>query len=103
MDLFKEMDRFNGKAKEEGQGAAALVLDLATAFERVSLPCGLGLGNALQFSKKDLSSAVRVLRAPEAWTVRRMCGRAAHDHHSYPARVEVEQLALADCVAGCFK
>ena len=35
------MERFHGKAKEEGQGALALVLDLAKAFERVSLP-GVG-------------------------------------------------------------
>ena len=32
-----EMERFSGKAKEEDQGAVALVLDLAKAFERVSL------------------------------------------------------------------
>ena len=34
-----EMERFNGKAKAEDQGAVALVLDLAKVFERVS---GLG-------------------------------------------------------------
>ena len=33
-----EMERFNGKANEENQGVVALVLDLAKAFERVSLP-----------------------------------------------------------------
>ena len=33
-----EMERINGKAKEEDQGALALILDLAKAFERVSLP-----------------------------------------------------------------
>ena len=33
-----EMERSNGKAKEEDQGALALVLDLAKAFQRVSLP-----------------------------------------------------------------
>ena len=37
-DILLEMERFNGKAKEEDQGALALVLDLAKAFERVSLP-----------------------------------------------------------------
>ena len=46
--------------------------------------CGLGLGNALQNPKEDFASAVGVLRPP----VRRMCGRAAHDHHSCPARVQ---------------
>ena len=33
-----EMERFNGKAKEEDREALALVLVLAKAFERVSLP-----------------------------------------------------------------
>ena len=32
-----EMERFNGKAREEDQEASALVLDPAKAFERVSL------------------------------------------------------------------
>ena len=35
-EIFLEMQRFNGKAKEEDP--LALVLDLAKAFERVSLP-----------------------------------------------------------------
>ena len=30
-----------------------------------------------------------------------MCGRAANNHIGYPAEVEVELLALADCVAAC--
>ena len=37
-EVFMEMERSNGKAKEEEHGALALVLDLAKAFERVSLP-----------------------------------------------------------------
>ena len=32
-----EMKRFNGRAKSEDRGAVALMLDLAKAFERVSL------------------------------------------------------------------
>ena len=52
--------------------------------------CGLGLGNALQNPKEDFASAVGVLRPP----VRRMCGRAAHDHHSCPARVQVNFLLV---------
>ena len=31
--ILLEMERFNGKAKEEDQGALALVQDLAKAFE----------------------------------------------------------------------
>ena len=55
-------------------------------------------------SQEDFARAVRVLRAPAAGSVRRMCGRVeVDDHHGYPARVEVELLALTDCVGGCVK
>ena len=60
-EILMEMERSNGKAKEEDQGALALVLDLAKAFERVSLPCGLGLGDTFQFRKEDLAGALWVL------------------------------------------
>ena len=66
-------------------------------------PGGLGLGDALQLPKKDLASAVRLFRPPEEGTVRRMCGGAATDHHGHPARVQVELLAVAHCVAGCIE
>ena len=36
-EIWMEMERLNGKAEAEEQGAVALVLDLAKAFERVSL------------------------------------------------------------------
>ena len=36
-EILMEMERLNGKAKAGNQGAVALVLDLAKAFERVSL------------------------------------------------------------------
>ena len=71
-----------------------------------SVFCGLVLGNALQLPKEDLACAVRVLLAPATCTVRRMCGRAADNHHGHPAKVEVELLALTDCmdcIAGCVK
>ena len=41
-EVLMEMERFNGRAKAEDQGAVAFVLDLSKAFERVSLPCALG-------------------------------------------------------------
>ena len=34
-EVLMEMERFNGRGKAEEQGAVALVLDLAKAFERV--------------------------------------------------------------------
>ena len=48
-EVLMEMERFNGIAKAEDQGAVALVLDLATTFGRVSL---LVLG--LDFPRKIL-------------------------------------------------
>ena len=36
-EVLMEKERFKGKAKADDQGAVALVLDLAKAFERVSL------------------------------------------------------------------
>ena len=78
-----------------------LVLDLAKAFETVSLsPSGLGLGDALQLPKEDIAGAERLFRAPEASTVGRMCGRAAQDHYGHLARVQVELLIAAYCVTG---
>ena len=97
----RSMEKKRYGAGKEDQGAVALVLDLAKAFERVSLPCGVGLGGALQLPKEDLASAVRVLPAPEASAVRRMCGGAAPDHHGHPARVRVELFASAYCITGC--
>ena len=102
-EIFDGNGKIYGKAKEEDQGAVALVLDLAKAFERVSLPCGLHLGDAFQFPKEDLASAVRSFRAPEACTVGRMPGGAAPDHFGHLARVQVELFASADCIAGCIE
>ena len=56
-EILPEMERLNGKAKEEDQGALALVLDLAKGQSS----CGVGLCDALQFPKEDLVGAVRVL------------------------------------------
>ena len=56
-------------------------------------PSGLGLGDALLLPKENLAGAMWVLRASEASAVRRMCGRAAPDHHCHLARVQVESLA----------
>ena len=96
-----EMERFNGKAKAEDQGAVALVLDLAKAFERVSLPVVWAWSTHFSFSKEDSAGAVRPIRSPEACTVRRVCGRAANNHHCYLARVQEELFAFTFCTAGC--
>ena len=100
-EILMEMERFYCKAKEENQGAVALVLDLAKASERVSLPVVWAWATHFQVAKEDLASAVRLFRAPEAGAVRRMRGGAAPDHHGHLARVQVELFASADCIEGC--
>ena len=71
MDEMEELSEQCGKCVGSGKvqipggrrrsGSSALVLDLAKAFERVSLPVGLGLGDALQLPKEDIAGALRVL------------------------------------------
>ena len=53
-DVLMEMERFNGKAKVEDQGAVALVLDLAKAFERVSLTVACAWATHFSFPRKIL-------------------------------------------------
>ena len=53
-EKLMDMERFNEKAKAEEQGAVALVLDLAKAFERVSLPVVWGWATHFSFSRKIL-------------------------------------------------
>ena len=80
-----EMESFNDHAEERDQGATALVLDLAKAFERVSLPVVWVWATRFNVTKKILSV---------------LCGYFEHERRVQFARVEVELLATAHCVAG---
>ena len=51
-EVLMEMERFNGKARAEDQGAVASVLDLAKAFERVSLPVVWAWATHFSFPRK---------------------------------------------------
>ena len=53
-EILIEMERYSGHAKEEDQGAVALVLDLAKAFERVSLPVVWAWATHFSFPRKIL-------------------------------------------------
>ena len=53
-EMLLEMERFSGKAKKEDQGVLALVLDLATAFEQVSLPVVWAWATHFSFPRKIL-------------------------------------------------
>ena len=63
-EILLETERFHGKAEEENQEALALVLDLAKAFERVSLPV----------PRKILRVLCGDFELQKASAVRRMCG-----------------------------
>ena len=53
-EVLMEMERFNGKANAEDQGAVALVLDLAKAFKQVSLPVVWAWATRFCFPRKIL-------------------------------------------------
>ena len=54
-EVLMKMERFNGKAKAEDQGAVASVRDLAKAFERVSLPVVWAWATHFSFPRKILT------------------------------------------------
>ena len=53
-EVSMEMERLNGEAKAEEQGAVALVLDLAEAFERVGLLLVWAWATHFSFPRKIL-------------------------------------------------
>ena len=54
LEILMEMERFNGRAKAEDQGAVALVLILAKAFERISLSVVWAWATHFSFPRKIL-------------------------------------------------
>ena len=81
--------------KQRIKAAVTLVLDLAKAFERVSLPV-----THFGFPRKILRVLCGYFEHQMRGAVRRMCGRAARDHFGYFARVQVELLACTHCFCG---
>ena len=61
MEVLLEMERSNGRAKEEDQGCCGLGSGPSEGLRACQPPCGLGLGDALLLPKEDLASAVRIL------------------------------------------
>ena len=57
LEILMEMERFKYRAGEEDLGAVALVVDLAKAFERVSLLVVWAWATHFQLSKEDLAGA----------------------------------------------
>ena len=90
-----DMDRLNGKAKAEEQGAVALVLDLAKAFGRVSLPVVWAWATHFSFPRKILRVLCGYFEHQRRVQFEGCAAEpAAHDHHCYFARVQVELLAF---------
>ena len=97
------MQRFIGKAKKEDQGALALVLDLAKAFERVSLPVVWAWATHFSFPRIILWVLCGHCEHRRRVQFERMCGGATPDHYGFLVRVKVELLTAENCVAGCVK
>ena len=97
-EVLMEMERFNGKAKAEDQGAVALV----QTWRRHSSESALlwsGPGRRTSASQgRSCGCCVATLSTRGGYSSR-MCGRARADHHGHPARVQVELLAFAHCIA----
>ena len=87
-ETLLEMETFDYRAGETDQGAITLVLDLAAAFERVSLPVVWAWATHFDLSRK-------ILR------VECGCFEAAPDHHGHAPWVEVELLAPSHCASRC--
>ena len=51
---------FDGNGKKEDRGAVALVVDLAKAFERVSLQVVWAWATHFSLARKDLAGALRL-------------------------------------------
>ena len=96
-----EMERFHCQAGEEDPGAVALVLDLAKAFERVSLPVVWAWATHFSFPKKIL----RVLRGYFEHQRRvQFEGCVAEPRQTVTAILPGSKwscLLCAYCVAGC--
>ena len=100
-EILLEMERFKYRAGEEESGAVALVLNLAKAFERVSLPVVWAWATPFSFTRKIL----RVLRGYFEHQRRvQFEGCAAEPPRTITAILpgsKVELLASTDRVAGC--
>ena len=92
-EVLMEMERFDGTAKKEDQGAVAFGPGPGEGLRASQSPCGVGMRNAFHLPNEDIAGAVWLLRAREASAVRRKCGGAVPDLHDHFSRVKVELLA----------
>ena len=98
-----EMEKFKSQAGEKDQGAVALVLDLAKAFERVSLPVVWAWATHFSIPGKImplLCAGTSIIS--EAFSLKDALRSRSGPPRPF-SQVEVELLACAQCVAGCVK
>ena len=91
-----EMERCQSKEKqrEKIKDAVALVLDLAKAVERVSLPCGLRLGDTLQLPKENLAGALRLFSSTRGGCSSKECAaEQLANHQGHFVRTQAELFA----------
>ena len=97
-----DMERVDGTAKEEYQGAVALVLDFREGVRAGQSSRGVGLGDALQLPKEFLAGALWVLPSTRGECSSKDVWRS----RSGPSRPSCQGpkwscLLLCICVAGC--
>ena len=97
-EILMEMERFNGRAKAEDQGAVGLGIGLGEGLGACQPPCGLGVGDVLQLLQEDLAGALRVCRTPEANAVLKDARRS----RSRPSRLSCQGRSGVACFYALF-
>ena len=101
-EILMEMERCSGKAKGEDLGAVALVLALAKAFERVSLPVVCAWATHFSFQGffygccAGILSISGVCSSKDAWRSRSRPSRPLYQGQSGVAWLCVLQDALSE-------
>ena len=100
-EIVMDVERCDGKAKEGEQGAVALVLDLAKAFERVSLPW-YARGRRTSVSRGRSCGCCAVISSTRGECSLKDVRRSRSRPSRPSCQVQVVLFASADCIAGCF-
>ena len=102
-EILLEMERFKKGAGEEDLGAVALVLDLATALERVSLLVVWAWATHFSFLRKILRVLCRYLEHERRVQFEGCAAEPLRTIHGHFAGIQLELRAIAHCVAGCIE
>ena len=100
-EILMGMERNHGKATEEDQGAVAVVLDLAKAFDPVSLPVVWAWATHFSFPRKILRVLCGYFKHLRRVQFEGCLAEPLRTNLGHLARIQVELFASADCIAGC--